>query len=170
MSGFHHCCRCEVERFLFGEEEKQKMLVSSKVVERYRQKILNTWFKQERRPMHTKQKSTTQEEREGGNRQHTQLSTMTVQATPFGFGSTTTGPNDALLLSLTGLAACSLLFAFFVLRPRSKGGKNGPPVVTTSPVCGLPVVGTIVEFGKSPVKMVQRCYEDYGPVFTVPVS
>ena len=90
---------------------------------------------------------------------------------PNGFGSTTGGgPSDALLLSLTALAAASLLFAFFVLRPRTKGGKNGPPVVTTSPVCGLPVVGTIVEFGKSPVKMVKRCYDDYGPVFTVPVS
>ena len=95
---------------------------------------------------------------------------MTVPTTPFGFGSTTTGPNDTLLFSLTALAAASLLFAFFVIRPRSKGGRNGPPVVTTSPVCGLPVVGTIVEFGKSPVKMVQRCYEDYGPVFTVPVG
>ena len=42
-------------------------------------------------------------------------------------------------------------------------------MVTSSPVSKLPVVGTIVEFGKSPVRMVQRCYEDYGPVFTVPV-
>lgn len=40
--------------------------------------------------------------------------------------------------------------------------------MTSSPVCGIPVVGTIVEFGKSPVKMVQRCYEEYGAVFTVP--
>ena len=101
--------------------------------------------------------------------QNTKLErTMTIP-TPPGFGHTATGPSDSLLLSLTALAAVSLLFAFFVLRPRSKGGKNGPPVVTTSPVCGLPVVGTIVEFGKSPVKMVQRCYEEYGPVFTVPV-
>ena len=95
---------------------------------------------------------------------------MTAYTTPLGFGSTATGPSDPLLLSLCGVATLSLLFAFFILRPRTKGGVNGPPVVTSSPVCGLPVVGTIVEFGKSPVKMVKRCYDDYGPVFTVPVS
>lgn len=92
-----------------------------------------------------------------------------------GFGSsnndgTATGPSDALLLSLSILALLSLFYAFFIFRPRTKGGRYGPPIVTTSPVCGIPIIGTIVEFGKSPVKMVQRCYEDYGPVFTVPVS
>ena len=78
-------------------------------------------------------------------------------------------PSDLLLLVLTILATASLLYSFFVLRPRTKGGASGPPIVTSSPVCSIPVIGTIVEFGKSPVKMVQRCYEDYGPVFTVPV-
>lgn len=68
------------------------------------------------------------------------------------------------------------LFFFFVVyqiliaRPRSKGGVAGPPLVTTSPVCAIPFVGTMVEFGRSPVKMVARCHERYGPVFTVPVS
>lgn len=88
-----------------------------------------------------------------------------------GYGSGDVGaPSDALLLCLALLALLSLGYAFFILRPRTKGGKRGPPIVTSSPVCGIPVIGTIVEFGKSPVKMVQRCYEDYGPVFTVPVS
>ena len=80
------------------------------------------------------------------------------------------GGSDSMLLGLTCLSVLSLLYAFFVLRPRTKGGSSAPPTVTNSPVSGLPVVGTIVEFGKSPVKMVQRCYEEYGPVFTVPVS
>ncbi|KAK1748990.1 sterol 14alpha-demethylase [Skeletonema marinoi] len=78
------------------------------------------------------------------------------------------GGSDSMLLGLTCLSVLSLLYAFFVLRPRTKGGSSAPPTVTNSPVSGLPVVGTIVEFGKSPVKMVQRCYEEYGPVFTVP--
>ena len=89
----------------------------------------------------------------------------------FGSDSVIAGPpSDAFLLSLTIVALLSLFYAFFIFRPRTKGGRCGPPIVTTSPVCGIPVIGTIVEFGKSPVKMVQRCYEDYGPVFTVPVS
>ena len=85
-------------------------------------------------------------------------------------GAAAGGPSDPLLLGLAVLAVASLLYAALVFRPRTKGGKKGPPIVTSSPVSGLPVVGTIVEFGKSPVKMVQRCYEEYGPVFTVPVS
>ena len=51
---------------------------------------------------------------------------MTVPTTPFGFGSTTTGPNDTLLFSLTALAAASLLFAFFVI-PRGVGEAEGAP-------------------------------------------
>jgi len=99
--------------------------------------------------------------------------TMAKSSFPLGFGGglksqTPVGPSDHLLLALTSLAVLSLLYAYLVIRPRRKGGASGPPVVTSSPVCGVPVVGTIVEFGKSPVKMVQRCYEEYGPVFTVP--
>lgn len=78
------------------------------------------------------------------------------------------GPSNFLLLVLAALALFSWFFGVCVLRPRTKGGANGPPVVTNSPVSNLPLVGTIIEFGKSPVKMVQRCYEEYGPVFTVP--
>ena len=93
---------------------------------------------------------------------------------PTGFGglggADAAGPSDSILLGLTVAALFSLFYGVFVLRPRTKGGQQGPPIVTSSPVSSLPVVGTIVEFGKSPVKMVQRCYEEYGPVFTVPVS
>lgn len=76
------------------------------------------------------------------------------------------------LLPFLSLAVALLFFAYQLLvsRPRSKGGSRGPPVVSSSPVVGVPVVGTILEFGRSPVKMVQRCYDEYGPVFTVPVS
>ena len=78
-------------------------------------------------------------------------------------------PDPSLLLPCFALVALLFLHQLFVSRPRTKGGSRGPPVVTTSPVSKLPVVGTILEFGQSPVKMVRRCYEEYGPVFTVPV-
>ena len=90
----------------------------------------------------------------------------TSGAAPMSIG----GSDSSMLVGLACLSVLSLLYAFFILRPRTKGGSSAPPIVTKSPVSGLPVIGTVVEFGKSPVKMVQRCYEDYGPVFTVPVS
>jgi hypothetical protein len=99
----------------------------------------------------------------------TTMTLPTSGAAPISVGGLV-GGSDSMLLGLTFLSVLSLLYAFFVLRPRTKGGSSAPPTVTNSPVSGLPVVGTIVEFGKSPVKMVQRCYEEYGPVFTVPVS
>jgi len=62
------------------------------------------------------------------------------------------------------------LFALYlaVLRPR-RGGKDAPPMVLSSPVFPIPVIGVILEFFKSPNEMVKRCYRDYGPVFTIPV-
>jgi hypothetical protein len=79
--------------------------------------------------------------------------------------------DPSLLLPCAAFIITTLLFLYQLLvsRPRSKGGSSGPPVVTTSPVSKLPVVATILEFGQSPVKMVKRCYDEYGPVFTVPV-
>ena len=70
----------------------------------------------------------------------------------------------ALLVPLVLLASL-LLF----LRPRKAGRKDAPPLITSSPVSSVPLLGPAIEFGKSPVKMVRRCYDDYGPVFTVPV-
>ena len=87
--------------------------------------------------------------------------------------STTLGVSP-LLFTLSLLSILTLtIYTFLIIKPRTKIAKTGgisPPVITSSPVSKLPVVGTIIEFGISPVKMVQRCYEEYGPVFTVPVS
>jgi hypothetical protein len=65
--------------------------------------------------------------------------------------------------------AFAALFAlWWVLHPR-RGGKNAPPMVLNSPIVNVPYIGMALEFGKSPVKMVRRCFDSYGPVFTVPV-
>jgi hypothetical protein len=61
------------------------------------------------------------------------------------------GPSTAAAVVVASLI---LLFFFFIYqiliaRPRSKGGATGPPLVTSSPVCTIPVIGTIVEFGQS---------------------
>lgn len=63
------------------------------------------------------------------------------------------------------IAAVTFLIWYFVLRPRT-GGKNAPPLVTSS---GVPIVGVLMEFFKSPNTMVNRCVNDYGSVFTIPV-
>jgi hypothetical protein len=60
-----------------------------------------------------------------------------------------------------------LVFLYFTL-PRKASNSDAPPMVTSS--LKIPLIGNIIEFGMSPVKMVFRCYADYGPVFTVPVS
>jgi hypothetical protein len=58
---------------------------------------------------------------------------------------------------------------WLLLRPRT-GGKDAPPMVLSSTVVKLPLVGVLVEFLKSPNDMMRRCYQDYGAVFTIPVS
>lgn len=55
------------------------------------------------------------------------------------------------------------------MRPRG-GGKGSPPLVTESKIFSIPFFGVISEFLKSPNDMMTRCVEDYGPVFTIPVS
>ena len=67
------------------------------------------------------------------------------------------------------LSTAVLVLWFFLLRPR-RGGNNSPPLVTASTVVWLPVVGIIAEFLKNPNEMMKRCYNDYGEVFTIPVS
>jgi hypothetical protein len=57
---------------------------------------------------------------------------------------------------------------WLLLRPRT-GGKNAPPMVLSSTVVKLPLVGVLAEFLKSPNDMMKRCYQDYGSVFTIPV-
>jgi hypothetical protein len=58
---------------------------------------------------------------------------------------------------------------WFLLRPRG-GGKGSPPLVTESKLMPIPFVGVVSEFLKSPHEMMKRCYNDYGQVFTIPVS
>jgi sterol 14-demethylase len=43
-------------------------------------------------------------------------------------------------------------------------------MVLSSPVAKIPIIGPAIEFGLSPVKMTKRCYEQYGPVFTIPIA
>jgi len=75
-------------------------------------------------------------------------------------------------LPLTALILSSLaLLLWALLRPRSSGLKDEPPLVRSSPAFPfVPFIGPAIEFGKSPVLMAKRCYEDYGPVFTVPIA
>jgi hypothetical protein len=94
------------------------------------------------------------------------------------------GIDCGCLLSLSTPTAVTLiaipLFLLYLIRPRhakytntsNKDGsnKNAPPMVLSSPVVKIPFIGQILEFGKSPVKMTKRCYDQYGPVFTIPVS
>jgi len=47
---------------------------------------------------------------------------------------------------------------------------DAPPMVLSSPVVKIPIIGQALEFGMSPVKMTKRCYDQYGPVFTVPIA
>jgi len=72
------------------------------------------------------------------------------------------------MLWLQIAAIALLVFYLAVLRPRG-GGENGPPMVLSSPVYPIPVIGVIIEFFASPNSMATRCYKDYGPVFTIPV-
>lgn len=65
--------------------------------------------------------------------------------------------------------AVALLGLWLIVRPR-RGGPNAPPMVLYSTEVAVPYLGMAIEFGKSPILMVRRCFEAYGPVFTVPVS
>lgn len=66
------------------------------------------------------------------------------------------------------VVAVVLILWWFLLRPR-RGGKDAPPLVLDSPVVPIPVFGVMAEFFKSPNTMIKRCYNDYGPVYTIPV-
>ena len=80
-----------------------------------------------------------------------------------------TGIIASVPLSLALPLVLIALVTFF-LRPRKSKTKNAPPMVLSSPVVKIPLIGQILEFGQSPVKMTRRCYDQYGPVFTIPVS
>jgi hypothetical protein len=71
---------------------------------------------------------------------------------------------------ISGLVLISVWW--ILLRPRYAGNgiTNAPPMVLHSPVFPIPFIGVICEFFYGPNAMIQRCYEAYGPVFTIPVS
>ena len=71
------------------------------------------------------------------------------------------------MLYLLLIPAVLILVLLVVLTPK-KGGKNAPPMISST--VQIPVVGPALEFVKSPLAMVKRCYDEYGPVYTVPVS
>jgi len=76
---------------------------------------------------------------------------------------------SSLPLALTVPLTCTLLILYF-LRPRHSKHPKAPPMVLSSPIFKIPLIGQILEFGASPVKMTRRCYDQYGPVFTVPMA
>eukprot|EP00542_Grammatophora_oceanica_P019931 CAMPEP_0194050604 /NCGR_PEP_ID=MMETSP0009_2-20130614/36193_1 /TAXON_ID=210454 /ORGANISM="Grammatophora oceanica, Strain CCMP 410" /LENGTH=496 /DNA_ID=CAMNT_0038697323 /DNA_START=35 /DNA_END=1525 /DNA_ORIENTATION=+ len=59
---------------------------------------------------------------------------------------------------------------YLFLRPRRGSTKDAPPVVLSSPVFPVPLIGMGLEFCSSPVKMITRCHEKYGSVFTIPIA
>lgn len=68
----------------------------------------------------------------------------------------------------TALLVSGAIFAFVLLALLSalrRSPKGAPPVVRR----GLPLVGNITAFVRSPIRLIQSCYEEYGSVFTVPL-
>lgn len=59
------------------------------------------------------------------------------------------------------------LFVVFVLSTLfgKKRPKNAPPTAHL----GLPIIGSYIEFAKSPVDFIKRCYDKYGAIYTVPM-
>jgi len=77
---------------------------------------------------------------------------------------------DCLCSPLVVIPLVFFLGLLFFLRPRKSGIHDAPPMVLSSPVVKIPIIGQALEFGMSPVKMTKRCYDQYGPVFTVPIA
>jgi sterol 14-demethylase len=46
-----------------------------------------------------------------------------------------------------------------------KRPKNAPPTAHL----GIPIIGSYIEFAKSPVDFIKRCYGKFGPIYTVPM-
>ena len=83
-------------------------------------------------------------------------------------------PMVAEILSSPAVALPILLtlgVLYFLCPCHAKGQiTNAPSMVTLSLIFKIPLFGQILESGKSSVKMTKRCYDEYGPVFIVPVS
>jgi len=77
---------------------------------------------------------------------------------------------DVLSSPMVMIPLVLTLAVLLFIRPRHAKQSDAPPMVLSSPVVKIPLIGQVLEFGMSPVKMTKRCYDQYGPVFTVPVS
>eukprot|EP00752_Nemacystus_decipiens_P012521 g11089.t1 len=66
------------------------------------------------------------------------------------------------LFAGAALVACILLALISAFR---RSPKDAPPVVRM----GMPVLGNITAFLRSPLKMMSKCYDKHGAVFTVPM-
>eukprot|EP00903_Cladosiphon_okamuranus_P015547 g14353.t1 len=66
------------------------------------------------------------------------------------------------LVAWVALVTCVVLALMSALRRRPH---DAPPIVKL----GMPVVGNVRAFLRSPLKMMSTCYEKYGAVFTVPM-
>uniref|UniRef100_A0A6U0S3F5 Uncharacterized protein n=1 Tax=Eucampia antarctica TaxID=49252 RepID=A0A6U0S3F5_9STRA len=77
---------------------------------------------------------------------------------------------DALTSPTVAVSLLCGIIALYFLWPRQSPKPNAPPMVMSSPIVKIPIIGVALEFGLSPVKMVRRCYDKYGPVYTVPVA
>jgi len=73
-----------------------------------------------------------------------------------------TEPEFATIYLVVGsiLAGAVLAYFIFPFRP-----KKAPPNVSL----GIPVFGNVLAFIKSPLGLINKCYQQYGPVFTVPM-
>lgn len=67
------------------------------------------------------------------------------------------------------ILAALLLLALVYVYPRQKG-VNSPPLINSSyksiPIIG-PILAPLIDFGTSPMKMVTRLTNEFGPIFTV---
>jgi len=77
---------------------------------------------------------------------------------------------DALISPAVAVSVLVGILTLYFLWPRQSSKADAPPMVMSSPICKIPIIGVAIEFGLSPVKMVRRCYDMYGPVYTVPVA
>jgi sterol 14-demethylase len=95
---------------------------------------------------------------------------MAIDSLGFGFGLDVL-PLWVILAAVVPTIISVIGGLVIYLIPRMKRNRSSnsplPPMVQSS--VPIPLLGPCIEFGKSPVKMVRRCYDKYGPVFTVPM-
>jgi sterol 14-demethylase len=77
---------------------------------------------------------------------------------------------DLLSSPVVAVPLLLTLAILYFIRPRHAKRSDAPPMVLSSPIVKIPLIGQVLEFGLSPVKMTKRCFDQYGPVFTVPMA